>query len=294
MHAYLELLRPPNIVTSVADVLAGAAASGAVLVLGGHSEAVGAIGWLLIAGAALYGGSIVLNDVLDAPLDVIERPERPIPGGRASRFVAGILGGTLLTGGVMAAAVHSQTSMILAALIASFALFYNTLAKHNVWLGPISMGLCRGCNMLLGVSLVPVMVSQQWSVALIPLFYVAAITIVSRGEVNGGRADSARWALFLLLLVPVGVIVLSSGSDFSLFAAAAFLVLLVIRVLPAFLDAARETTAAYSRRAVQAGVLSLIVLDAAIAAGYGGVFYGLLALLLLPLSNDLARRFPVT
>ncbi|MEM0982243.1 MAG: polyprenyltransferase, partial [Cyanobacteria bacterium P01_H01_bin.58] len=45
---------------------------------------------------------------------------------------------------------------------------------------------------------------------------------------------------------------------------------------------------------VKSGVLSLIVLDAAIAAGFAGWPYGLAVLALLPLSIVLARMFAVT
>ena len=46
--------------------------------------------------------------------------------------------------------------------------------------------------------------------------------------------------------------------------------------------------------AVKAGVISLIVMDAAIAATFAGWLYGLLVLVLLPLSRFLAKKFAVT
>jgi len=47
-------------------------------------------------------------------------------------------------------------------------------------------------------------------------------------------------------------------------------------------------------RAVRAGVLSLIVLDAALAACFAGSLHGLAVLALWPLSLGLARLFAVT
>ncbi|HXH20326.1 MAG TPA: hypothetical protein VNJ07_14720, partial [Chitinophagales bacterium] len=46
--------------------------------------------------------------------------------------------------------------------------------------------------------------------------------------------------------------------------------------------------------AVKAGVLGLILMDAAIAAGFAGWDYSLLIVLLLPLSMAMARAFAVT
>ncbi len=48
------------------------------------------------------------------------------------------------------------------------------------------------------------------------------------------------------------------------------------------------------KKAVIAGVLSLIVLDAALAVGFSVWWYGLLLLLLLPLSIFLSKLFAVT
>ena len=81
---YLELLRPANVVTALADVLAGFAIAG----LGNRA----ALPWLLLATAALYAGGIVLNDVFDRDIDSSERPERPIPSGRVSVAAAAALG----------------------------------------------------------------------------------------------------------------------------------------------------------------------------------------------------------
>src|SRR5215213_5958422 len=63
LRAVLQLLRPANVATALADVLAGFALAG----LGNRS----ALPWLLLATAALYAGGIVLNDVFDRELDRI-------------------------------------------------------------------------------------------------------------------------------------------------------------------------------------------------------------------------------
>src|SRR5690606_33216233 len=94
--AHLRLMRPANIITAIADILAGFAVSGAAVQLlsPGNEESMNLwipLMWLILATIGLYGGGVVFNDVFDAELDKKERPERPIPSGRASVRSASIL-----------------------------------------------------------------------------------------------------------------------------------------------------------------------------------------------------------
>lgn len=289
IRAYLSLARPANVATALADVLAGAAAAGAVS--GAVAATAGGAGWLLLATAALYAGGVVLNDVFDAALDAEERPERPIPSGRAGRAAAAWVGAGLLVLGVLAAAVASVPSALVAAAIAGLAVLYDWRAKHHALAGPAAMGGCRGLNLLLGVSAVPAALAGLWPLALVPLAYVAAITAVSQGEVHGGRTRTGWLALGLLGAVLLALLGLAwRGNVWAL----PFVVLFAWRVVPPFAAAATEPTPARAGAAVRAGVLSLVVLDASLAACFAGPLYGALVLLLWPVSLGLARAFAVT
>ena len=298
LWAYLQMMRPANIVTAWADILVGFAASGSVIIL--NDVLAGAIApliplaWLILATTGLYGGGVVFNDVFDAQLDAKERPERPIPSGRASRQSAIWLGSSLLSFGVVAAAQVSVLSAILAAAIAFAALFYDAFGKHNAFFGPINMGACRGGNLLLGISAVPAMVGEYWFLALIPIAYIAAITAISRGEVHGGKATTGILALVLIGAVIGSILALGLLPDYQVLATLPFVALFAARVLPPFVKAVREPTPDQIRTAVKAGVLSLIILDAIVAAGFAGLPYGLLVLSLLPISIKLAQIFAVT
>src|SRR5690606_41263717 len=85
-RAWLQLLRPANIATAPADVLAGAAAAGALL------PPSPSLAGLAAASCALYGGGIVLNDFFDRHPDAVGRPEPPTPSGAARAPVAAALG----------------------------------------------------------------------------------------------------------------------------------------------------------------------------------------------------------
>lgn len=290
--AYLQLMRPANITTAWADILMGYAA--VVTVVVGNNPNFTALGWLILATTGLYGGGVIFNDVCDAKLDAVERPERPIPSGRASLSGAIALGTVWLIIGVLAAAMVSAVSAMLAIAIAIAALIYDKWGKHQTFLGPVNMGMCRGGNLLLGISAVSGAVSDRWYLALIPIVYIAAITAISQGEVHGGKKITGVIAIALLITVIGSVVSLNVLSSYSFFIALPFLSLFTALVLPPFIRAAIDPSPQLIQTAVKAGVLSLIVLDAAIAAGFNGWIYGSLLLALLPLSRFLARMFAVT
>ncbi|MBN3911118.1 MAG: UbiA-like protein EboC [Nostoc sp. NMS1] len=293
-------MRPANIVTAWADILVGFAASGSGSIFAKliNGEATFAIliplAWLLLATTGLYGGGIVFNDVFDAELDAKERPNRAIPSGRVSRQNAALLGSILFAIGIIAAFQVSWLSAAIAILIALSSLLYDSLAKHHPFFGPLNMGLCRGSNLLLGVSAVPAMIGERWYLALIPVLYIAAITAISQGEVHGGKKITGVLALLLIAIVLTAVLALGILGDYTAIAALPFAIFLAIRVLPNFVKAASEPVAENIRNAVKIGVLSLIVLDATVASGFAGLYYGLLVLILLPISMKLAQIFAVT
>ncbi|MEX0770640.1 MAG: UbiA-like protein EboC [Balneolaceae bacterium] len=296
LRALLELIRPANIVTAFADILAGYAAAGGVILVTGSpfSASPAGLGWLLISTFGLYGGGVVFNDVFDAELDAKERPERAIPSGRISRAGAGILGTVLLSGGITAAFWVSGISGILASGIAVCALYYDAQAKHSAFWGPVFMGLCRGGNLILGVSILPAMILQTGFIAIFPLFYIGSITLISQGEVHGGSKGYGLTALGGVTLVIAGLALLALYPSYQLFTALPFILLFSGIVLPPFARAARNPTPSFIRKAVKRGVLSLILLNSALAAGFAGFPAGGLTLVLLPISFLFARIFSVT
>jgi 4-hydroxybenzoate polyprenyltransferase len=283
MRAYLQLLRPANIVTALADVLAGAAiAYGADRV---------APAWLLVSTACLYGGGVVLNDFFDRDLDAKERPERPIPSGRVPPAHAATLGFALLACGVLAAARTSAACAVLAALIAALVLLYDGWAKRG-WAGPLVMGACRACNLLLGVAVVAGALDAQWPIALLGFAHIVGVTTVSRGEVHGSRRGPAAIGLVLVAGV-VGALALLVARD-GLIVAMLLTAGFAWQVLPPFWAAWRQRDAGTIRGAVRAGVLGLLILDAALAATYGASMVAVIILALAMVARALSRAFAVT
>lgn len=291
--AYLRLTRPANIVTAIADILAGCAIAGSVAITA-MAFAEYYLGWLILATIGLYGGGVVLNDYFDANLDRVERPERPIPSGAATEKGALILGSLLLILGIVAAFEAQWQSGLIALAIASLVLLYDAWGKHQTYIGPLNMGLCRGGNLLLGISAFPGAMADFWWMAGIPVLYIAAITMVSRGEVHGSNKGSFYLAYGLYGLVVTIVVSLVWMPQFNLIICLPFLLLFIGMIFPPLIKAAKFREPALIGRAVKAGVLALIPLNAAVAAGFSGWPYGLAVLLLLPFSLLLAKAFAVT
>jgi 4-hydroxybenzoate polyprenyltransferase len=286
LRAYLELLRPPNVVTAIADVLAGYAVAGRAQPQ--------ALPWLIAASVCLYAGGVVLNDFFDRDVDAIERPERPIPSGRVSSARAATIGGGLLVAGTLAAVVASPVSAGVAAAVASFVLLYDARAKRHVIAGPVCMGICRGLNLLLGVSADASALQAHWPIALLSVVYIASVTAVSRGEVRGGGAAVATFALISLGLVLAGLTAVALGSTNGRLAAVVLIAVLAARVVPPYWHVLKDPQPGVIRRAVKAGVLSLVLLDSAIGAAYAGPAYAAIILATGLVAGSLARVFSVT
>jgi 4-hydroxybenzoate polyprenyltransferase len=284
---FLRLMRPANIVTSVADVLAGMTITGFF----GHPWMKG-IG-LCLATIGLYGGGVVFNDVFDAGLDAVERPERPIPSGLIPIRQAARLGAILLLLGIAAASAVNVVSVILAIGIAGAALIYDKWGKHQTFLGPLNMGICRGLNLLLGMSVLGSVNPAQWWIAIIPVLYIAAITAISRGEVHGGKKKALYLAVLLYLLV-IGCILYVAGSRGWMLVTLPFLLFFSWMIFKPLLTAIRDPVGRHIGQAVKAGVIALIIMNASWAAAFGEVWPALAILVLLPLSLGLARLFAVT
>lgn len=289
---YLRLARPANIVTAVSDILAGVAIVGFFGASVAGSLPLTPVILLCIATVGLYGGGIVFNDVFDRELDKRERPERPIPSGLISAKAASIWGGSLLLLGCLFAFLVNATAGVMALLVTASALVYNRWGKHNTWLGPINMGLCRSFNLLVGMSVLPAVIPEFAYLAVVPLVYIAAVTTISRGEVGGSAKAPLFLSAFMYLLVINAIAFFAAQKDQV--AALFFLVPFALFIFRPLVRAIAQPVGPLIGKAVKAGVLSLILMNAAWVAASGAWPVAIGVALLLPLSLWLARRFAVT
>jgi 4-hydroxybenzoate polyprenyltransferase len=294
-RAYLELVRVPNLFTAIGDIVAGYL----IVSRGAHVDQTG-LTLLMLASVCLYAGGVVLNDYFDRDIDAVERPERPIPSGRIRAGLALQFGVGLLGVGCILAAGAGPISLLVAVLLAGCIVLYDSKGKRIEYVGSVNMGACRFLNVVLGASGVAPFFLESWlwfvlPAALLVMLYISAVTLLATGEVWGGNRRISALVFGALLVVIGGVIWLgladrirepiSSYPFLALFSAATLWV--VGRVL-------RAPTAPNIRTAIKTCVLSLILLDAALAAGSGGLMFGVgVAALLIP-ALYAARLYAVT
>lgn len=292
--SYLVLIRPANILTAVSDILAGLAIAGGLSAFP-YPVDTGQSIFLILSTVGLYAGGIVFNDIFDYELDRIERPERVLPSGKISLQEAKIFGSLLLTGGIFCAALAGSASALVAISIAFCALVYDKYGKHHPVAGPLNMGLCRGLNLLLGMSLVSLAaLGNLVFLALLPVIFIAAVTLTSRGEVQGNNRRSIILALILDLVIAMVIIILGVNKILHLPVVIPFVALWLLMNTYAKVRAILQNQPKTIMLAVKTGVISLIVLNASYVAGFGDWKYALMVLLLLPLALFLSRKFSVT
>ena len=157
-------------------------------------------------------------------------------------------------------------------------------------LGPINMGLCRAFNLLLGMSVYELGVLEHFPVIGIPLIYIAAITLVSRGEVHGGKAITLYFAGFLFLIVHASQLFFAEKVEFALVFVLAHFILIFRKLRFAIENPIGKNIGL----TVKTGVLTLILMNAAWVASSGQWIVALFVLALLPVSLGLAKKFDVT
>ena len=138
----LALGRVSNLPTVWTNALAGVALAGA------------GISPLAVVGAALalslfYCGGMFLNDAFDCDVDATERPQRPIPSGRASAAAVYALGAAQIAGGLSLLALTARVATGRADLALwsggalAVAIVAYDAAPRATWLSPWLMAACR-------------------------------------------------------------------------------------------------------------------------------------------------------
>ncbi len=293
MRAWLQLFRPPNLFTAMADIL------GAWFLIRGEFTLRVELVLAMVASALFYAAGVVLNDVFDVERDRAERPERPIPSGRVNLKAAFLLGIALLIGGATLSAAAARSCGLVGALLVVSILLYDAVLK-TTWAAPGVMGLCRALNWGLGMTaagLDPLADSIPLQAVLIGLgawTYVTGVTWFARSEAG----TSQRWQLVSALLLcvagaalfPLTVVLCSTHHRYY----ALVLLVLIPASIPRGLRAARDPSPQRVQSAVKFMIFGLVILDATVAAAFAGHAAGLVTIALLVPSVLIARKLYVT
>ncbi|HXL55842.1 MAG TPA: hypothetical protein VN958_06280, partial [Chitinophagaceae bacterium] len=147
---------------------------------------------------------------------------------------------------------------------------------------------------LLGISIVTSSLMQWWYIAFVPIIYIASITMISRGEVHGGNKNLLYLASLLYLLVIVFIFYFSIVNRASILVTALFLLSFAWIIFNPLLKAMKEPIGKNIGKAVKAGVIGLILMNASWASAFNALYFAVVITLLLPVSIALGRVFAVT
>ena len=222
LRDYLLLIRAPNLFTVPSNIFAGYFA---VIPIAAADS--GQLLSLILSSIFLYVSGIVLNDYFDLEIDRKERPNRPLASGRITKRNAMILAVVSIIAGNVFAMTASWASLLISAMLTSVIIAYDFRLKHSTVANPISMGLARFLNIMLGGSpaLGMAMVTSQSYMLLVFIgyclfIYTAAISILSRKETNDTElfSGSKRITIFLslsIVLVVIGSILVVGLDNFQ-------------------------------------------------------------------------------
>lgn len=283
VRSVVELVRAPAALSVPGDSLAGAAAAG--WPFGRRSLALSA------SAVCLYWAGMALNDYADRELDRAERPERPIPSGRVSpRFALGVAAGLTAAGVGIAGLAGGRSALGVALPLAATVWAYDLVLKPTP-AGPVAMASARALDVLLGAGGARAAVPAALTIGA----HTLGITVLSRGEVHGADARVPRAALAGTVAV-AGAALLGRGRAGLLarLTSAALVAGYAGAVAPAQSAAARNPTSGAVRKAVGAGILGLMPLQASLLARAGSVRAALPVAAAFPLARRLARKVAAT
>jgi 4-hydroxybenzoate polyprenyltransferase len=283
---YLKLIRFPLIFTALADPIAGyclGMATGADITYLRPQ----ALLPILLASGALYAAGMIFNDCADMVRDRTLHPDRPLASGRIAFAPAFALAIVLGLVAILAAQMVNARTGATAFALALGILLYNGVTKRNWVLGALTMGALRAGNVFLGfLAAAPPSLLLEGSPYLGVIFlYVTFLTLLSGLEEPPPRPKTFLALVILMALAAVGaVLVLPATFAEGGWLALALGFFLALALLARGLNALREFDPGQVATLVKIGVIGIIPLDAAVAAGMGNLSTAtaILVVLLIP------------
>jgi UbiA prenyltransferase family len=276
-----ELVRLPAVLSVPGDVLVGAAASGQ---LGNASRTAG----LVASSSCLYLAGMALNDYADREVDAVERPSRPIPSGRVSpAFALGLSGALTAAGAGLAVAADGPRALGVFVPLAAAVWGYDLALKSGP-VGVATMAACRGLDVMMGSGASGA--ARALPAAAVVTAHIGVVTTVSRQEMTGGDSGVAQRALVATAVVAGAAALVGKRKATALALIGAY----AATVGRAHADAIREPTPARLQKAVGAGIMGLMPLEAGLLAGTGSLVPAAGVAALWPLARRAARKRAVT
>lgn len=318
LRAWAQLVRVPNTLTACADVLAG------MCLAGGVSDHFGRHGFSAViaslASICFYWAGMVLNDVFDIDLDRESRRPGPLVTGKiaiatATRagillLICGILGSVVAPLGISSFREQATWARLtipglVGGLLALAVWAYDGPCKKSP-LAPVIMGLCRSCNMALGIAVIAAAIplAISWAAAAVVAghgVYVTGLTIAARREADLTQSRGRLLWGWGICFLGAALIALSPRLDplrpYRLEPLWVFPLLIGILLLPLARRVFDALTSLAPQRlglAIRQAIFTILFLDAAVALQYAGDIPGICIALMVVPTLLLARWFRST
>jgi len=254
---------------------------------------------MVSSSVCIYWAGMALNDYADAAVDSVERPGRPIPSGRVPRRAALKVAGGLTAAGLGLAALSGGRRGLAVAVPLSGLVWAYDLALKSTPAGPAAMAGARALNVLAGARAARPALPAALAVGL----HTYTVMQLSRHEVSGAPASVPARTLAGSTAVGLAAAVLpwrhSGGKNHRRIEAPQAMAALGAAGYAATYGRAQARalgapTAENVQRAVGAGILGLIPLQAALTAGAGAVGVAAALAGAHPLARLLSRKVSLT
>lgn len=279
----VALVRAPAALTVPGDVLIGHAAAGGI-----GPRTLGLTG----SSICLYWAGMALNDYADAAVDAVERPGRPIPSGRVPRGTALRIAAGLTAAGLGLAAVAGGRRALLTTVPLAGLVWAYDLKLKSTPAGPAAMAGTRVLDTLTG-AVTAGELKRGVVPALLMGVHTYALTTLSRHEVSGTTATTPAVTLAATIVTAGGAALSAKGTLERAVTGLGALAYLGTYGR-AQVDAVREPTGRNIRRAVGAGIVGMVPLQAVLTARAGAPRVAAALALLHPIARRLARRVSPT
>jgi hypothetical protein len=293
-----ELVRAPAALTVPGDIVAGAAAAGWPF----------GAGTAALAGSSvcLYWAGMALNDYADREVDSKERPGRPIPSGRVSPGTALAVAAGLTAGGIGLAGVAGGRRALAVTVPLAATVWAYDLARvpagpgrsvpvKSTWAGPVLMAAARGLDVMTGAG--RGRLRSALPAAITVSAHTLAVTMLSRSETSGAEPSAPLAAMAATGLVAAGALIAGPPRPAGLWsrlAGAASLAAFATTCGQAQSAAVQLPSPRRLQRAVGAGILGMIPLQAGLTARAGSVPAALAIAAALPAARRLSARISPT
>jgi|SRR5687768_4849938 len=167
--------------------------------------------WLCAGATLVYLGGMFLNDAFDEEFDRQHRPERPIPAGDIGTPEVWMMGGALLSCGMVCLLFLGKTTAVLAVFLVLLVLIYDAVHKI-IHIAPVLMAGCRFFLFLVAASAAVEGVTGLaiWTAYALAA-YIIGLSYIARKE--SGRGPLPYWPAYLLAC-PIVLSLLTNDGDY--------------------------------------------------------------------------------